>query len=253
MKTNTTHGGFLSRSTAAGLVLLLVFVGWPPTAAAKTKSNWSEGEAVMAETRTTVVLYKDRAPREKRKISGLFQSATADSITLMMSNGQTRTLQKRAVRKVLTRRPIGKRYAAWIITGAVAGVVQSGINSDLLPIGHLAIHAATTLPVAAFLLYGFRRRVIYEVPLKHRDPSSTKATPPKPLSSRTVHAVAKAAEGDTGSGSENNLLSEVVDPEIVRCQARQPLLLKGLNPPSLSGLAKTFPQAYGVSRADSVE
>ena len=49
-------------------------------------------------------------PGASRKIRGRFQSATTDSLTMRLQDGQTHTLQKQAVRKVLTRRPFLKRW-----------------------------------------------------------------------------------------------------------------------------------------------
>ena len=60
-------------------------------------------------------LYKDEAPQGSRKIiQGRFDSAAADSITLKLKDGQTRTLEKQAVRKVLTPLPFRKRGAGWV-------------------------------------------------------------------------------------------------------------------------------------------
>ena len=57
-------------------------------------------------------LYKDEAPQgSRKKIKGRFDSAAADSITLTLKDGQTRTLEKQAVRKVLTRRPFSQTKA----------------------------------------------------------------------------------------------------------------------------------------------
>ncbi len=101
------HGRLASRSIAAGLVLLLVVAGWPPTAAArKIKLDWSRVQAVALGTPAAVVLYKNPT----RRIKGYFYSATDDSVTLTLKDGQRRTFQKLAVRKVFTRRPIWKRY-----------------------------------------------------------------------------------------------------------------------------------------------
>ncbi len=60
--------------------------GWPPTAAArKIKLDWSWVQAVEPGTQITVVLYKDQAPRGRRKVKGYFHSATDNSITLQPS------------------------------------------------------------------------------------------------------------------------------------------------------------------------
>ena len=77
------------------------------------KADWSRVQAVPHHRKTVVWLYQGEAPQENRKIKGRFDSATADSITLVLEDGQTRTFQKSAVRKVLTRRPFRKRGAGW--------------------------------------------------------------------------------------------------------------------------------------------
>ena len=72
------------------------------------KADWSRVQAVSHHRKTKVRLYEDAAPRENRRIKGRFGSATADSITLVLKDGQTRTVQKQAVRKVLIPRPFKK-------------------------------------------------------------------------------------------------------------------------------------------------
>ena len=74
-------------------------------------------------TATKVVLYQNQASRVNRKIKGHFHSATAESITLLVPDGQLRTLQKEAVRKVPVRRPFKKRYQGWITLGVACGVL----------------------------------------------------------------------------------------------------------------------------------
>ena len=64
--------------------------------------DWSKVQAVPPQTKTEVQLYKDDAPQGSRKIKGRFDSATDGSITLKLKDGQSRTLQKQAVRKVPT-------------------------------------------------------------------------------------------------------------------------------------------------------
>ena len=82
------------------------------------KLGWPRVQAVKPGTRTKVVLYKDQAPTwELQRIKGRFLSATDDSLTLKMEHGTTRTLLKSAVRKVLTRRPILKRWPGWVALG----------------------------------------------------------------------------------------------------------------------------------------
>ena len=74
---------------------------WIAGAKAAKKASWSRVQAVPRDTKTEVRLYQDAAPRGNRKIKGRFESSTADSITLVLKDGQTRTVQKQAVRKVL--------------------------------------------------------------------------------------------------------------------------------------------------------
>ena len=202
MKTNTNDWGHFRRITAAALVLLLVLATAPVAEAGfGVKSDWSKVQAVARGTRTTVVLYKDQAPRGKRTISGHFQSATAEAIRLLLPDGQYSTFQKRAVRKVLVPRPLKKRYQGWITLAVAFGVVQA-LHSVDNPSTKLTVgtHAALTVPVTVIgFLVAPKKGEIYNVPLKHRDPSSTKTARSKQRSGITVLAVAKAAEGDTGS------------------------------------------------------
>ena len=269
MKTNTTYRRFFSRSTAGGLVLLLVLASTPAAEAGLgVKSDWSEVQAVARGTRTTVVLYKDQAPRGKRKTRGHFQSATVESIRLLLPDGQTSTFQKRAVRKVLAPRPLKKRYQGWITLAVAFGVLQGllswSASVDNVRTSTMVIsHAVLTVPVTVIaFLVAPKMGEIYSVPLKHRDSSSSKPAPSKQRSSKTAPAATKAA-GDAGSASENDLLPGKADPEILQWQARQALLRKGLplRLPDLTvrGLAAertgmqatfdgSFPRADGVSR-----
>ena len=148
-----------SRSIAAGLVLLLILTGWPATAGWKIRLDWSKVEAIKPGTLTTVLLYKDQALRGNRKIKGRFLSATEDSLTLTLKDGQKRTFSKWAVRKVLTRRPIGKRYQAWITLGVSAFFAS----------GKLILQPLLTLPATA-IAFAVAPRMggIYHVPPKHR-------------------------------------------------------------------------------------
>ncbi len=156
MKTNTNDWGHFRRITAAALVLLLVLATAPVAEAGfGVKSDWSKVQAVARGTRTTVVLYKDQAPRGKRTISGHFQSATAEAIRLLLPDGQYSTFQKRAVRKVLVPRPLKKRYQGWITLAVAFGVVQA-LHSVDNPSTKLTVgtHAALTVPVTVIGFLG---------------------------------------------------------------------------------------------------
>ena len=99
------------------------------------KADWSKVQAAAPGTKTQVLLYKDEVPAQvgkmkdsfnpARQIRGRFDSATANSITLLLKDGQTRTLQKQSVRKVLTHRPFSKRKPGWIALGVAFGVMQT--------------------------------------------------------------------------------------------------------------------------------
>ena len=112
----TPAGGLFRMTTATGLALLLL-LSIPPSCAARHMPDWSRVQAVPPKTKTDVHLYKDEAHQGSRKIKGRFDSAEADSITLKLKDGQTRTLEKSAVRKVLTRRPFAKRWPGWVALG----------------------------------------------------------------------------------------------------------------------------------------
>ena len=129
--------------------------------------DWSRVQAVPPKTKTDVHLYKDEAPQGSQKIQGRFDSATTGSLTLRLKDGQTRTMEKSAVRKVLTRRPFAKRKPGWIALGVTLGILSLKWT-DHKPISTPQAHAVFTLPIAGAFFYGSRMGGIYEVPPKHR-------------------------------------------------------------------------------------
>ena len=172
---------FFKTWTATGLMPVVLLTGLPGCVA-RHMPDWSRVQAVAPETKTEVQLYEDEAVPggRRRKLKGRFISATADSITLQLTDRNytddpTRTLQKSAVRKVLTRRPFLKRWPGWVALGIfgllnagyVAGTTDGG--EDSLP-GHLVLQGGVTLPLAIGFFFGSRMEGIYEVPPKHRDP-----------------------------------------------------------------------------------
>ena len=71
MKTNTNFWRLFRRSTAAGLVLLLVLVSAPVAEAGFwVKRDWSRVQRVAPGTKTTVLLYKDQASPGKKEDQG---------------------------------------------------------------------------------------------------------------------------------------------------------------------------------------
>ena len=173
MKTPTRNDGGLFRKTTARALALLLSLSLLPACAARHMPDWSRVQAVPFQTKTEVQLYKDDAPQGSRKIKGRFESSTDGSITLKLKDGQTRTLEKQAVRKVLTRRPFSKRWPGWVALGVTFGVLQTLLSMsasvDNVSASTMAgTHATITLPVAAAFFYGSRVGGIYEVPPKHR-------------------------------------------------------------------------------------
>ncbi len=146
------------------------------TKKAARKADWSRVQEVPHSTKTAVRLYQDAAPRGSWKIKGCLYSATTDSITLMLKNGQTRTFPKTAVRKVLVPRPLKKRKPGWITLAVTMSLVQvvprlmaaaQGVSEDLetgIAWYHLFVVAPATL--AAFSVS--RMGPIYDVPPEHR-------------------------------------------------------------------------------------
>ena len=174
---NFSHGmqSKIARAVGVSLVLVLLFSGGAPEAAAGlwVRPDWSRVQRVTPGTPTTVLLYKDRAPRGQRKIKGVFYSAQAESVTLLLPNGQTRTLLKQDVRKVLVRRPLKKRYQGWIAAGASGAFAVRMIlhpGNDFTPLGNLIVAAVViALPTAIAFLAAPRKGGIYFVPRDRRD------------------------------------------------------------------------------------
>ena len=73
---NFSHGmqSRMARTVGVMLVLILLLSGGAPEAAAGlwVKRDWSRVQIVTPGTRTTVLLYKDRAPRGQREDQGRF-------------------------------------------------------------------------------------------------------------------------------------------------------------------------------------
>lgn len=143
------------------------------------KADWSRVQAVPHNTKTAVWLYKDEAPT--RRIRGRFDSATADAITLVLKDGQTRTVQKQAVRKVLVYRPFDKRWQGWAtLAGSVlaAELFRRRVQDLKASFAALNLSIAAGAAVVVFLNSGMRP--IYNAPPKHRPlplPSYSKSTP----------------------------------------------------------------------------
>ena len=170
------RGGELRKTTAAGLVPLLLLAS-VPGCTARHMSDWSTVQSVKPGTKTEVQLYKDRSPQGRRKIKGRFVSAAEESITLepserVYTDMRTRTFRKSDVRKVSARRPIWDRPAGWatfFATAAFVGVADNSSKDQSLggPLGYLLFSG---LP-ALLVFFTADKGRIYEVPPKHRDSS----------------------------------------------------------------------------------
>jgi len=167
----------LRKSTAMGLVLVLVLVGLSPAAEAGlwVKRDWSRVQALTSGTRVKVELYKDQAPKGKRTNQGLFRSATAQSITLLLPDGRSRTMERTSVRKVLARRPFKKRWPGWaaLVVSATTlelfcAVVVGDCNLGVLR--RLQAHGLITGPIVGAIFGGSRKVGIYNVPPNRRIP-----------------------------------------------------------------------------------
>lgn len=162
------NSGRVRSIVATGLVPLLLLVS-VPGCVARHMPAWSKVQSVAPETKTEVQLYGG-----EQKIKGRFLSATDDSITLRFKDGTIDTSQRSDVRKVLTRRPISKRWPGWAALGA-AGILNAlfvnsntGRSENAVP-GHLVLQGGITLPIAIGFFFGSRMEGIYEVPPEHRD------------------------------------------------------------------------------------
>ena len=230
VKTDTNVWRFFRRSTAAGLVLLLILVGWPPTAAAKIKSNWSKVQKVAPGTKTTVVLYKDQAPRGtlgKSKVKGHFHSATAESITLTLNRGQTRTVQKQAVHKVLVDRP---PYEGWITAGASTALfLRLAPGWDLNSRGWALFGGLFVgVPTGIAFLLAPKMKGVYNVPRRLRDDVVPTPKPDTEDLDTTASGVTEASTEHTGAGAGDRFLNGKSDPELPRWQARRAVMRQDL-------------------------
>ncbi len=127
----------------------------------KSKRDWSRVQAVAPGTPAAVVLYRD-----PRRIKGYFYSATDDSLTLTLKDGQRHTFSKWAVRMVLVHRPFGKRYPGWIALGGSSAILLPTLarSNEVPGLTPLLIGVSTAL---GFLVVS-KMGVIYHVPPKHR-------------------------------------------------------------------------------------
>lgn len=154
----------LRKTMAAGLGPLLLLAALPGCTA-RNKADWSQVRTVVPNTKTEVQMYEGSGPHEDRKVQGRFLSATEDSVTLKLKDGQTRIFQREDVRKVLTRRPFVNRWPGWLALGVTltAMAVFPMDSDDPRMISYPQAHALYTLPITVAFFYGSRMGGIYEV------------------------------------------------------------------------------------------
>lgn len=192
-----------------GLTITLT-VTHPFSAAAKVKSDWARVQQVAPGTKTTVVLYTDRAPEGKRKVKGHFHSATPGCITVTLKRGQTRTIGKQAVFQVLVDRP---PYEGLITAGASGGIFLGlAPGWDLNARGWALLGGLFVgVPTAIAFLVAPKMKNIYSVPREHREDPA----PP--------HPPAATKQSSSLSGSGLLLLEDkAFGPELRRSQSGQP-------------------------------
>ena len=190
------RGGALRRTTAAGLVPLLLLAS-VPGCTARHMPDWSTVQAVKPNTKTEVTLYKDRAPSGVgQKFRSRILSTTDNSVTLELTeryyrDGQIRTFQKSDVRKVLTPRSLSERWPGWaaLFTSAALGaLITVPAGGHLTGATKILSTFILPIPISIPFFIGSRMGSIYEVPPKHRDfprpPRPTAITEKKPHQSK---------------------------------------------------------------------
>ena len=98
------------------------------------RGNWTRVESLSPGIPTRVRLHAPDPSSGRKQITGLFESSGSSTITLMLRDGQSRTIAQSHVRKILARRKVAARYAGWItLVLTVGGVVFMEGGSDPLP------------------------------------------------------------------------------------------------------------------------
>lgn len=92
------------------------------------RADWSNVQDIAPGRQVRITLLDKQIPRESRRLRGVFASADESSVSAVLPDGSTRTLERVAVRRVAVRRPLLKRQGAWIATGITAGVVQATLG-----------------------------------------------------------------------------------------------------------------------------
>jgi len=108
-------------ATITGVLAMCgVVLAFAPESQAKPGSDWSRVQGVEAARQVRIVLHDDESPKGRRKLKGVFASATADSLTIVLRDGTTRAFQRGDVRRVSVKRPFLQRRKAWGVTALAA-------------------------------------------------------------------------------------------------------------------------------------
>ena len=133
------------------------------------KADWSRVQVVPHNAKTEVTLYQDAAPQENRRIRGRFDSATTDTITLWLKDGQTRTFPKSDVRKVRIPRPFSKRWPGWItLAASVLAAELFRLWVQDLPASYAALNLGIAAGATAVVFVNSEMGTIYDVPPGYR-------------------------------------------------------------------------------------
>ena len=115
-----------------GALVAGVFVVSGGSVEAMPRGDWMRVESLPPGIPTRVRLHTADPVSGRRQITGLFESSGSSTITLMLRDGQSKTIEQSHVRKIVARRQVVKRYAGWIALGATVAAtgLMSAKNSD---------------------------------------------------------------------------------------------------------------------------
>lgn len=115
-------------------VFVLALSGAPAPVQAMPRGDWTRVESLPPSIPTRVHLHNPDPISGRKRITGLFESSGSSTITLMLRDGQSKTIEKSHVRKIVARRKVLTRYAGWItLVLTLGGTVFMGVGSDPLP------------------------------------------------------------------------------------------------------------------------
>ena len=158
----------LFKKTMASGLVVSVLLTVLPGCTARRLPDWSKVQAVSPQTKTSVRLYTNQ------KVQGSFHSATDDSVTLTLRDGQQRTLPKQSVHKVFTRRAWWEGLPGWVVLAASAPLIGLTLTRPYASESSLVYLPPLAAGIAAAAFYGSRMGVIYKVSPKHRTPPPAK-------------------------------------------------------------------------------